>query len=394
MRVLLVHNYYRARGGEDAVFEGDARFLRDAGVEVVTFARESREIEGYGLLRRALLPWRAIRGGEAVPALRAVIAKERPEVVHFHNTFPLLSPAALGACRDSGAAVVASLHNYRVACANALYYRQGRACEDCRGRTLPWPGVVHRCYHGSALQSAALGAMIAWHRARDTWKDAAHVFVAPSEWSRQRLAASGVSEAKLAVIPNAIADPGPPAPVPSAGPLLFVGRLVPEKGVDDLLRAAARLRAPRAVRIVGDGPERPALEELARLRVKATFTGALSAEGVRDEMGRAALLVAPSRCYETFGRVAAEAAAQGRPAVVPDTGALAEVVEPGRTGAHFRSGDVGSLTSVLDDLLSRPRDLQAMGVRSRELYESRYRVDVVRPRLLQIYRDAIARASS
>jgi glycosyltransferase involved in cell wall biosynthesis len=206
--------------------------------------------------------------------------------------------------------------------------------------------------------------------------------------------ASGVPEEKLAVLPHAIADPGLPSSVPTQGPLLFVGRLVPEKGVDDLLKAAARLRTPRAVRIVGDGPHRGALEAAARPEVRATFTGALSGAGVQDEMRQAALVVAPSRCYETFGRVAAEALAHGRPAVVPDTGALAEIVEPGSTGAHFRAGDPESLASALDDLLARPQDLPAMGRRGRQFYEERYRLGVVRPRLLSIYREAIARASA
>jgi len=382
--VLHAHDYYVQRGGEDASFEAERRLLEDRGHRLATYVRHNTEIEESAVVRTPL-PATLIWSSRAHRELRALLARERPAVAHFQNTFPLISPSAYDACRAEGVPVVQSLRNYRLICPSAILFRDGRVCEDCVGLRVPWPGVAHACYRQSRAQSAAVAAMLAVHNARRTWHDRVDLYVALTQFARRKLVEGGLPAGRIAVKPNFVVDPGGPSPVPERGAILYVGRLSPEKGVEDLMRAAARLHAVERVRIAGDGPDRPRLEAMGR----AAFLGALRAEEVIEEMRRATVVVVPSRWYETFGRVVVEAFACGRPVVVARHGALAELVEEGRTGFGFAPGSADELAAALERAFA---DGVRMGPEARRAYEERYRPELNYRMMMGIYRLALERA--
>lgn len=383
MKILLVHNRYRIRGGEDRVFDDEVRLLLREGHEVIPVT--ARWGGGDGL---AELPARA---GEAIwndrwhGRMRRIIERHRPDLVHSHNLFPVLSPSVLAAARQAGLPTVATLHNYRLLCPAATLFRDGRACEDCVGR-LPWRGVIHGCYHDSILQSAAVAWMIAAQRRRGAWESGVDRFIVPSEFARGRLAAGGLPEDRLIVKPHVI-DPDPGAgTAPRAGHALWVGRLSPEKGVSLLIEGWRRLPGV-ALRVAGAGP---LLDELQAASLRGVdLLPRLTRRELFDEMRSARFLVSTSLCYETFGLVVAEAFACATPAIVPSGGALAELVTEGRTGLVYAAGDAGALARKVRWAWEHPREMEAMGREARRTYEAKYSAAAGIGRLLDLYAELV-----
>jgi hypothetical protein len=196
MRQLLVHNRYQQPGGEDAVFEAEAALLQRHGHDVEQWVEDNREIPTTPTARLAA---HTVWSSPAVRRLEAILHRTRPEVVHFHNTFPLISPAAYVTCRRQGVPVVQTLHNYRLICPNAMLFRDGHPCEECVGRVVPWPGVVHACYRGSRAQTAVAAAMLATHRVRGTWTRDVDVYVALTQFARGKFLRGGLPETRIVV---------------------------------------------------------------------------------------------------------------------------------------------------------------------------------------------------
>jgi glycosyltransferase involved in cell wall biosynthesis len=325
MRVLVVHNRYVSAvpSGENAVVDEEVAALRAAGVEVVTHIRSSDEIAAMPPLRKAGLALRPVRSGEDVRAVGRILREARPDVLHLHNPYPLVSPWVVRTAHAAGVPVVQTVHNYRHVCMAGSLFRDGHPCEDCVGR-LPWPGVVHGCYRGSRPQSVALGAAQVVHR--PTWRLVAR-YVALTAFARDRLAAAGIPRERVVVRPNSADDPGPPAP-PGNG-LLFVGRLDAEKGILLLLDAWRRVTpGTTTLTVVGDGRHREAVERLAAERIDVTYRGTLPAAEVGAAIDAAAAVVIPSVCYEGFPRLVAEAFARGRPILATAVGPLPSIVTP------------------------------------------------------------------
>jgi glycosyltransferase involved in cell wall biosynthesis len=380
--ILLVHNRYLYSGGEDAVFLQESSLLRRHAHDVVEYVEDNRRIDEIGRPAAAV---RTIWSSGTRSRLRDLIRRERPDVVHFHNTFPLISPSAYWACRETGTPVVQTLHNYRLLCAAATFFRSGRPCEDCMGKRLLWPGVFHGCYHGSRLETAAVTMMLEAHRLLGTWRNKVDLFIAPSEFSRRKFIEGGIVEGRIAVKPNFVhPDPGPGRAEGDFA--LFAGRLSTEKGIRVLLDAWRSLsRVPLAV--CGDGPMRDRVDRFARSRPRGAVRiyGALARQEVFDLMKRARFLVFPSTCYETFSLVIAEAFACGLPVISTDIGAAAEIVDHGRTGVHFKSGDQDSLTAAVQRLWYRPLETRTMGAEARAEFLSKYTAEANHALLTSLY---------
>jgi len=382
-----VHNAYRQPGGEDEVERLESALLRDAGHALISYRRDSAEIERWGALRRATLPLRAAYAWDSVRELRELIARERPEVAHFTNTFPLISPAAYRVCREAGVAVVQSLHNFRLLCPAATFLRDGAPCERCVEHSL-FESVRYACYQGSRLRTAALAAGLAAHRSRGTFERDVDLYLTPSEFARGRFAAGGLPAERIRVKPN-FAAPDPGLRRGRGAHALFAGRLAHYKGADLALRALARLPAPPPLVVAGDGPQRAELEALAReLGVDARFTGQLGREALLEQLELAAYLVFPSRCYESFGLAAVWAFARGVPVIAPAQGSLPEIVRDGRNGRLFRAGDAEDLARVLAWAAAEPEALAALGAEARRDYEERYAARPQRKLLEDLYAEA------
>lgn len=328
----------------------------------------------------ARAPWNRPAAAEAVAAAERFEA----DVVHVHNTWFSLSPAVFRHLRRAGKPVVATIHNYRVACVNALFYRDGGPCEDCLGH-VPWRGVMHACYRGSRLESAAVAASIQAGRIAQVWSRDVQVVVALTDFSAAKLVEAGIPPSRLAVKPNVVTDPGPRPHPPSAGNrLLFVGRISEEKGVQDLL-AAWEDELPFDLVMIGEGPLLPAAEDQAEGRVH--FRGAVDSDEVRRAMSSARALVVPSRWYEGLPMVVLEGMASGLPVVVPDHGGLPGAIGDG--AITFQPGRVDALRDALGRL-SSDTVVDQLGSSSRAAYEARYAPDVGLDALLAVYQRAVA----
>jgi glycosyltransferase involved in cell wall biosynthesis len=392
VRVLVVHNRYRSEqpSGENAVVDSERALLEAAGCSVELVEVASDDIAAWPAARRATVPFRVVWSRAGARLTSDAVTRFRPDVVHFHNTFPLLSPAALRAAHRAGAAVVQTLHNFRPLCPAATFVRDGKVCESCLGR-IPLPAVVHGCYRGSRLASVPPAAASALHGALGTWTRSVELFLAPTEFTRGKYVQAGWPADRIVVKPNTVADPGVHAGGARSG-FVFLGRLTPEKGIDVLLRAW-RLAFPdgdQVLHVVGAGPEE------AAVRAAAADTGGVVVHGPLEPGAASALvrdaraLVVPSRWYEVFPRVVVEAYALGTPVVASRIGSLAEIVVDGVTGRHAEAGDAGALAEALSQLASG-RVAERLGHGARAAYECSYHPDVATAQLLRHYDEALRR---
>jgi glycosyltransferase involved in cell wall biosynthesis len=389
MKILLCHNYYQLPGGEDECFRDEGRLLEANGHKIVRFTCHNDDILRMTRLEVAR---KTIWNSETYRRLRELMRREKPLLMHCTNTFPLISPSAYYAARAEGVAVVQALHNYRLLCPGATFLRGGRVCEDCLGKNVPWPAVVHGCYRDSRAASAVVAALLTSHRSIRTWFKMVDAYYAPSRFARSKYAEGGFPKDRIGIVPSFVEpDPGPG--LGQGGYATFVGRLTAEKGLSTLLEAWSRLSLPVSLKIIGDGPLRDQVNEAAGRDSRITFLGHRPREEVLAVLGDAACVVVPSLTYETFGRTIIEAFAKGTPAVVGDHGAMAELVQPGKTGLRFRPGDVDDLTCKLEELFGRPVALKAMRVSARSEYETRYTASAVLRSLLEVYDQASVRCA-
>lgn len=389
VRVLTVHNRYLYWGGEDESHQAQVRLLREYGHDVDVLLEDNARLVELGRLRAA---GTTVWSTEGYGKVRQVLRRQRYDVVELHNTFPLISPSAYYAARAEGVPVVQVLHNYRLVCSSANLFRDGRVCEECVGRSVPWPGVVHRCYRGSAAASAVVAAMLTVHRALATWQRAVDLYITPTEFARQTLIRGGLPPAKLAVRPHFVhPDPGPGAH--RGGYALFVGRLAPEKGVASLLAAWQQPGVNVPLKLVGDGALAASVAAAAARAPGIEWLGARRRAEVDELMGEASFLVLPSEWYETFGLVAIEAYAKGTPVLAARIGAVAEVVQHGSTGLLFEPGNPAELAAAVAWASSHPRELVAMGDRARDVYATKFTAERNYARTLELYERVIAESS-
>jgi glycosyltransferase involved in cell wall biosynthesis len=390
MRVLLAHNAYQQRGGEDVVFESELDLLRSRGNKVSSYLVSNNEVLKANRFRLAA---DTLWSSGTKRTLQHLLRETQPHVAHFHNTFPLISPAGYAACRAEGVPVVQTLHNYRLLCPNALFFRDGHVCEDCMGKIVTWPGVAHSCYRGSRAATGVTAAMLTTHRVLHTWAEAVDVYVALTEFARQKFIEGGLPAEKLVVKPNFVwPDPGPGEG--GGRYALFVGRLSPEKGVNTLLAAWELVGDKLPLKIVGNGPMSAQVEDVTKRFAGVEWLGSASATRVYHFMGEATVLVFPSEWYETFGRVAVEAFARGTPVIGANIGAIGELIDHGRTGLHFRPGDPEDLAARVDWILSHPLAFAGMRRAARAEFETKYTADRNYEMLVKTYETAMARTQA
>lgn len=397
MRILLLHNRYQQPGGEDSAFEAEKRLLLDAGHRVVEYSRHNDEIASYGLWQKATLAPRTLWAWDSYREVRALLDREKPDIAHFHNIFPLISPAAYDACRGANVPVIQSLHNYRLLCPSAVLMRAGRVCEDCLGQGFPGPGLLHACYRGSRTASVAVAAMLGAHKVFRTWTEKADVLVALTEFARQKFIEGGLPARKIVVKPNFVyPDPWnlkrdwPTANRKSAVEpyALFVGRLSPEKGLRTLVAAWKRLNISIPLRIVGDGPLRCELAAAVNGSKSVSFEGHLPRDKVLEALVGARFLVFPSEWYEGLPLTIVEAFACGVPVIASRLGTMAEIVEDGETGLQFTPGDPENLAAKVEWAWTHPRAMEEMGRAARAEYEAKYTAKRNYQMLIGIYRKA------
>jgi glycosyltransferase involved in cell wall biosynthesis len=388
MRVLVVHNRYLSAmpSGENRVVDDDVRMLRDAGYEAQTFFRDSDAIAEFGPLRKAALAGAPTYAVEAVRDFRRVLTSFRPDIVHLHNPFPLISPSVVRIAAHARIPVVQTVHNFRHSCLGSTsLFRDGRTCEDCVGKLLPWPGVVHGCYRGSRAQSLSMAVAARAHRA--TWQ-LVDRFLAVSNFVAYHLTLAGISSEKIVVRPNSTPTYGPALPLGSG--FVFVGRLTPEKGVSLLMAAweQSSARDTEQLVVAGDGPERNAV--MAARQHNVRYEGLVDSERVRELLNHAAVVVIPSLCYEGFPRVVAEAFERGRPVAATALGSLRDLITP--DVGWTADPNVEAFAAMLGNAASDPA-LVTKAAAARAVFEASLTSEISLARLLNVYAQAQAAAN-
>jgi glycosyltransferase involved in cell wall biosynthesis len=385
VKILLVHNYYQRAGGEDVVVEREQALLNARGHDARLHSVSNAAVRSaWDAIRTAC---RTPYSGVARRRMAAAIERLRPEIVHVHNFFPLLTPSIFDACREARVPVVQTVHNYRHVCLNASLFRNGRVCEACLGKSVPWPGVIYGCYRGSRAASGAVAAMLTLHRLRRTWLDKVDMYISPTEFVRQKLVQGGFPAHKIVVKPHFVdPDPGPGAG--RGGYALFVGRVSPEKGLPTALAAWSRLGGTVRLKVVGDVPAAFRADVSSRGAAGVDWLGARPHSQVQALMRDALVLVFPSACYETFGLVVAEAFAAGLPVIASDIGTMSAMISNGQTGLHFRPNDPEDLAAKVSWLCAHPEARAVMAQAARAEFERKYTADHSYRTLVDVYGQA------
>lgn len=387
MRILSVHNYYQIRGGEDESCRAEKSLLREMGHLVDEYEKDNLSIASYQNLQLAA---QTIWSQESYRDVREKLKRRSYDLMHVQNSFPLISPSVYYAAQEEGVPVVQTIRNYRLLCPNALFFRQGRVCEDCMNKAIPLPGVIHGCYRNNRLASGITAGMLSIHRLLRTWDKKVDKYIALTHFVRDKLIQGGLPEEKIVVKPNFVN----PDPMPGTGEgkfALYVGRLSIEKGLDTLMDAWDKLSYPLPLRIVGDGPLSDLVIEKIKDRPHISWLGRKSIHEVHQLMGEASFLIFPSKWYETFGRVAIEAFAKGTPVIASNIGAIAELIEHQKTGLQFQPGDSLDLATQVEWALSHPTKMQQMRSVVRREFEMKYTANANYERLIEIYKLAANR---
>ena len=396
MHVLVVHNRYRSGqpSGEDSVVDQEVALLADAGHRVGLFERRSDDIASMSLLGKAAVPLRVPWNRAVRAELAARLRADRPDVVHVHSTFPLLSPSVVAACADAGVPLVATLHNYLQVCPSGTLFRAGGVCTDCVGR-LPLPAVRHGCYRGSRLATVPMAVNLVANR--DRWWSGVARFFCISRAQRDILVRSGMPDERLLVKHNFVVDSG----IHRSGPgrhVLYLGRISAEKGLRLLMAAWDAVAQSGGIGVplvlAGAGPMQDEVARWAGDRDDVRYLGLRDRAQCRELTASATAVVAPSTAPETFGLVAVEAMAAGVPVVAARHGAFVELLDDGVSGLLHRPGDAGSLADCLRRIGTAPERNQAMGQAGRRRYERDFTPAVGLERLVAGYATAITGAGS
>ncbi len=379
MRILIAHNRYQQGGGEDNVAAAETALLRSHGHTVEELDLDNDHIRGAWA--KAAAAAGSLYSPRGKSLVEDAIARFRPDLVHVHNFFPSFSPAIFRACRAAGVPAVHTLHNFRIVCAGATLFRDGRVCEDCLTDRSPLPGVLHGCYRGSRVGSAVSGLGMALHEQLGTWEESVSAYVALTEFAAAKLSGRRIPRGKIAVKPNFTADHGVGAG--DGDYAVFAGRLSPEKGLATLIEADAAGRLAMDVVILGDGPMLAQVQKASeRPGSRLKPTGRQTHAQILEAMRHARVLVLPSLWYEGLPLVLLEAFSLGLPVLGAGHGGIAELIEPGRTGLLFEPGNARALA---DGLAFFEQDRHAMRREARACYEERYTPEVNYLQLSALY---------
>jgi glycosyltransferase involved in cell wall biosynthesis len=391
MKIIIAHNAYQQPGGEDVVVRQEMQLLRDAGHDVLLYERSNHETENFVGVNRLTLFAHTAWSSDTLREFGQVLERERPDVVHVHNTLAMISPSIYEACKHAQVPVVQTLHNYRLFCPAGTFLRNGMPCEDCVSSSL-LSAVRHRCYRGSVGASAAVSTMLAVNRKRGTYENNIDRYIALTNFARDKFVECGLSPQKVMVKPNFV-YPVSGSRKTIANWAVFMGRLTPEKGLATALKAWKLLPAEMELKIIGDGPSLNELRQMANdLELKnVTFVGRLSRQQAFQYLAKARFLLFPSEWYESFPMTILEAYVHGVPVVASGMGAMLEVVKDNHTGLLFEPRNPVSLAEQVKRLWFQDELIEKLSRNARREYESLYTPEENYRQLIAIYNQVLER---
>ncbi|MDW5416687.1 glycosyltransferase family 4 protein [Iodobacter sp. CM08] len=374
-----MHNAYQQKGGEDSVVANEIALLRKHGHEVELYFRHNDEIVNQSKLS---LLTQTVWSKKTHTEFLSLLKKINPDIIHVHNTFPLISASLYWAAQTLNVPLVQTLHNFRLLCPQATFLRNGRVCEDCVGH-IPWRGVIRRCYRGSFAQTAVLSGMLTIHRSMGTYKNKIDRYIALNEFCKNKYIQGGIPAQKIMIKPNFVDDVG--VGLEQRSGFLYVGRLSPEKGAR-IFADAFNAKQHGHLAVIGAGEESIYLTDIEQLDLR----GPQLPQNVRAAMRTSLALVLPSICYENMPMTLVEAYSSGLPVIASRLGPLCDLVEDGYTGLLFNAGDAADLADKMAWAYSNPEAMAQMGRNARAKYLAEYTEDKNYEILMNIYNEAIA----
>ncbi len=384
MKILIVHNRYLIRGGEDECVDSEIALLESHGHQIIKYIQNNDKIKNIPKWKLGI---RTIWNQQDYWQIRDLISREKPDVVHVHNFFPLVSPAVYYAANHEQTPVIQSLHNYRLWCLNAYLFRNDQVCEDCLGK-IPILGVARKCYRESYVASATIASMLTIHRALGTWQKMVDAYLVLTEFAKAKFIEGGLPASKILIKPNFISE----QEVGSGDQdfVLSVGRLSSEKGISTLLNAWQQLGDKIPLKIVGDGDLQPLVEQAAQHNRSIEYLGRKPIEQVYELMGQAKALIFPSLCFEGLPRTIVESFAKGTPVIASNLGSMSSLISHQKTGLHFTPGDTQELANQVDWMLNNPENWQRMRILARQEFEAKYTAKANYRKSMEIYTNLIA----
>ena len=378
-----MHNRYLQPGGEDQAVESEVALLTERGHNVVRYDTSNEALAQLHPVRQAAA---SVWNSQTKKSMSDLIESEKPDVVHFHNTFPWLSPSVYDFRSTQRPRIVQTLHNFRAVCPAATLLRAGKPCEACVGK-LPWRGVVHACYRNSHAASFVSAAVSQMRRASEARSPRVDAYIALTSFSRSLFLRGGVPAEKLYVKPNFVA-PDPGIGSERGNHFLFVGRFEEGKGIRVLMDAWRAVRNPPELRLIGSGPLQEEVSSFAADVPGVTVVGQVPRQRVLEELKAAYAVIAPALWYENFPLLVCEALATGCPVVAADGPNVREILQDGKAGVLFKSGSSDSLREAIEAARTTQPDLKARAAYGRGEYETKYCSDVNYETLMAVYQAA------
>lgn len=382
MKILQIHNYYQQPGGEESVMNTEADLLQKNGHTVLKYTCSNDAISQSSLVSNITTGINTIWSFKHYNAVKALLKRERPDVCHVHNSFPLISPSVFYACKSVGVPVVLTVHNYRLMCANGLFLRDGKPCEDCLQSNM-FNGIKHKCYRESALATATVAVSMELHHYLNAWNTKVDSIIALTPFQKQKLIEKGIEEHKIVVKANTVIKPSNQSSDKSDG-LLFIGRLDRVKGAD-LLIGVAKHFPNTIIKVVGQGP---LLKELSAQKNILCF-GQLSRSDVFEKISNCRAVILPTRFYEGMPMTIIESLACGKPIITTNHGAMPSMISPEQNGWLFEPENRESLFSAVSAALNEQNDLEQLKMNCIKAYEQNYSEEVGYKSLINVYASVI-----
>jgi len=390
MKILILHNRYKVSGGEESVVASEAQLLKEKGHDVILYELSNSRIAQEMIFKKIFLPLRIIWSLSAYRQVRKLLRKQKPDIVHVHNTFFIMSPSVYYACRDERIPVVQTLHNYRFICPLGTLYRQGKICRECLDKGI-FSSLKYNCGSKPVFWKMAMLPALKLHYMNNTFKKMIDTYIVLSDFSRVQFERSGFDSGKIKTKPNFISfDPGFSSETKEYA--LYVGRFSPEKGVDSLVKAWEGIDF-LPLKIIGRGDCKRLSDYALAHSINVEFLGEKNNDEVFSYLKKAHFLIVPSLCNENFPRIIVEAFACGIPVLASDNGALSVIIKNRQTGMLFNPLDKEDLISKIKFLKENNSMVKKMGENARGEFLANYTADKNYEMLISIYNETLEKCA-
>lgn len=370
LKILQVHNYYQIPGGEDTVVANEKKLLEDHGHEVVQYSRNNSELKEFTKVRKLLLPFTTIFNPRTYTEVKQIIKKQNIDIVHVHNTLNLISPAVYYAALSCKVPVVQTVHNFRLLCPGATFYRDGHICEDCVSKGLIC-AVKHGCYRGSKAQTLVCVLSTWIHRMTGVYGKLNYICL--TEFNKEKLLSlKQIKPEQIYIKPNFTYTFGDSKETGEY--YLYIGRIEEIKGVSLLIEAFSKM-SDKKLKLAGTGTELEKYQNLVKENnlTNISFEGFCQREKLSELLKNAKAVVVTSQCYETFGMIVVEAFSGHIPVIVGDIGNVGSLVDDGVDGIKFEYNSVASLCSAIEKF--EKSDMIAMGENAYKKYLNEFEMN-------------------